>query len=126
MLNGERFTLELALDEAARSRGLSGRESIATDGGMLFVFPAAMELAFWMRECPAAIDVIFLGPSGRVVAMHAMQPEPGVPEHELTRYPSRWPAQFAIELKGGTLQRLDLAVGRRVELDTEALKTLAQ
>src|SRR5690606_27892439 len=125
-LNGRTFELELALDDESRYRGLSGREHIPEDGGMLFVFPYAREVHFVMRDCPNPIDVVFLGPNGRVVSMHAMRPEPGVPESQLTRYASRWPVQFAIELRGGTLAELALEPGQRVDLPIEELKRRAR
>lgn len=125
-IGGRTFTLELALDEQTRFGGLSGRATIPDDGGMLFVFPHPRQLYFVMRDCPNPIDLIFLGPNGRIVSMHAMQPQPGVPESELTLYPSRYVSQFAIELKGGTLAQLGLEPGRRVELPLESLKARAR
>jgi len=125
-LRDRTFTLELALDDATRYKGLSGREAIAEDGGMLFVFPHARVLQFVMRDCPAPIDVIFLGPNGRIVALHAMRPEPGVAEADLARYSSKWDAQFAIEVKGGTIAQLGLEPGEAVALPLERLKRLAR
>lgn len=126
-LEGRTFHLELALDSQARHQGLSDRESIAADGGMLFVFPDVGVRSFVMRRCLVPIDIIFLGPSGRIVAMHEMQVEPyDTPEDELRRYSSRWPAQFAIELAGGTLDQLGLEEGQIVELPLDDLKRRAR
>ncbi len=127
MIDGQSFELELALDDASRAQGLSGRASIATDGGMLFVFPEAEERVFWMRGCLVPIDIVFLGPGGRVVAMHRMQVESAdTPDEAMTRYPSRYPAQFALEFAGGTLDRLALEEGDRVDLPLAALKARAE
>jgi hypothetical protein len=41
-------------------------------------------------------------------------------------YWSRLPAQFAIELQSGWLDRLDLAVDDRIELDLQRLKAAAR
>ena len=73
---GEPFELELALDPQTHYRGLSGRQSIARNGGMLFVNSVPRSQAMVMRDCPIAIDVAFLDLGGRVVAIHSMQPEP--------------------------------------------------
>lgn len=124
---GRPFNLEIAADHDARLKGLSDRESIAADGGMLFVFPSAKVRQFVMRRCLVPIDIIFLGPGGRVAAMHAMQVEPyNTPEDRLRRYSSGWPAQFAIELAGGTLQELDLHKGDKVDLPLDELKARAR
>jgi hypothetical protein len=128
VINGQRFELELALTSQARYQGLSDRPSIPDDGGMLFVFPNAAPRVFVMRRCRFPIDLIYLGGNGRVVAMHRMSVEedPDAPEWRLERYPSTWPAQFAIELKGGTLDRLGLKLGEAVDLPLESLKRLAR
>jgi uncharacterized membrane protein (UPF0127 family) len=126
-IGGRAFTLELALDDQARRQGLSDRQEIAGDGGMLFVFPEPRRLQFVMRRCLTPIDIVFLGPSGRIVALHAMRVEPyDTPEHALRRYDSGWPAQFAIELRGGTLAQMDLKPGDPIALPLQPLKAAAQ
>ncbi|MBC6953430.1 MAG: DUF192 domain-containing protein [Leptolyngbya sp. PLA2] len=131
---GKWFHLELALDEPTRMKGLGGRGFIEPDGGMLFVFPAAAKRSFVMRDCPISIDIIFLDPSGRVVAMHHMEAEEPRREGEsdwqyeerLKRYSSRFDCQFVIELAGGTLETLELKAGDRISLDTARLKARAK
>ena len=138
-INDRTFTLELALDDATRTQGLSGRASIPADGGMLFVFPKTGLRFFVMRDCLVPIDIIYLDASGRITAMHAMQVEPprgegeGQPgetniayESRLKKYASRFSAQFAIELAGGTLESLELEPGDLIELDLDRLKDLAK
>ena len=113
---------------------LGGREFIEPDGGMIFVFPRARVLQFVMRDCLVPIDIIFLDPAGRVIATHQMAVEEPRRENEseiayesrLNRYSSRYTAQFAIELAGGTLDSLAVQTGQRVGIDTEALKKLAR
>lgn len=126
-LDGERFELELASTPEARYQGLSDRGSIPEHGGMLFVFPQPGLRAFVMRKCLTPIDLVFLDAGGRIVAMHEMAVEPyDTPSHELKRYWSEYPAQFAIELRGGWLERLELETGEKVELPLEALKARAE
>ena len=116
-IDGRSFDLELALTPTQRYQGLSDRESIPADGGMLFVFPGAAERTFVMRRCLVPIDLIYLDAQGRVVRMHQMEVEPYyTPAVALTGYDSGAPAQFAIELAGGTLDGLDLSEGERVDV----------
>lgn len=143
-ISGRTFHLEVALTPEAQFVGLSNRTEIAADGGMLFVFPdrrVAVQ-GFVMRDCPIPIDIIYLSPAGRVVAFHEMKPEPprdpakgeGTPADannpvynaRLKQYSSRYPAQFVIELKGGTIPSLNLKEGDKVELDLEGLKRRAK
>ena len=133
-IKGETFRLELALDDATRFQGLSGRESIPANGGMLFVFPDVQLRAFVMRDCPNPIDIAYLDGSRRVVAVHTMAPEPPRREGEsdiayerrLPGYTSRFGAQFAIETAGGRLKELGLAPGDQVDFDAETLKARAR
>ncbi len=126
-INGRTFELELALDAAARHQGLSDRESIAADGGMLFVFRDDAERVFVMRRCLVPIDIIFLSGGGRVLNTHAMQVEPpGTPEHRLRQYESGGKAAFVIELAGGTLETLAVQPGQRIELPYLELKRKAR
>lgn len=141
-LSGQTFRLELALDSQARFKGLSDRAVIDADAGMLFVFPDrdVQVMQFVMRDCPIPIDIIFLDKTGRITAMHKMLAEPprsadektlgpnGLNlkyENRLRRYSSRYNAQFVIELAGGTLDRLSLKEGDKIELDIEGLKKRA-
>jgi len=66
------YALELAVDDLSRARGLGGRTSVPDDGGMLFVFPEAAERTFWMKDCLTDIDIMFLGPTGRVLSTEVM------------------------------------------------------
>jgi uncharacterized membrane protein (UPF0127 family) len=127
-IKGKVFRLELALDEDSRFQGLSDRAEIADDGGMLFVFPDADLRQFVMRRCVIPIDIAFLDADGAVVWMHAMQvePDPNAPEYRLKRYDSHYPSQLAIELQGGTLRRLGLSQGDRIDLPLVDLKGRAR
>lgn len=112
------FHLEPAVTMNQRFQGLSDRKEIAKDGGMLFVFAEARERTFVMRKCYVPIDIIFLDPGQRIVAMHAMQVEPyDTPEDKLKPYSSRWPAMYAIELAGGTLEKLKLKAGDKIPFE---------
>ncbi|MDX2115276.1 MAG: DUF192 domain-containing protein [Planctomycetota bacterium] len=127
------FWLDPALDDATRLKGLGGRESLPPDGGMLFVFPSSFVQTFVMRDCNFDIDIAFLDDTGRVTAVHTMKMDPRRPgesdsdyERRLVKYSSNFPARFAVEVMGGTLQRLGLKPGEVVELDVDGLKKRAR
>lgn len=126
-LAGRPFVLELALDQKTRFQGLSDRIEISPDGGMLFVFPKPRRLEFVMRRCLVPIDLVYLGPGGRIITTHSMTVEPpDRPENQLHRYSSHYDAQFALELKGGTIQQLKLTAGTKINLPFDRLKQRAR
>ena len=132
VIGGEKFTLELALNQMAIEKGLMDRESIPDHGGMLFAFPRSDLHDFWMGNCLVDLDIVFLDGTGRVTARHTMKVEPPRGQNEtefdyrkrMPIYSSRLPAQFAIELQAGRFERLGVGVGDRIELDLPRLKAL--
>ncbi len=131
-IGGETFTLEVAADYAKRSKGLSGRKEVAADKGMIFVYQRAKVLGFWMKDCLTDIDIMYLDARGRIVEAYEMTKEPprGESESELAyefrlkHYSSRTAALLAIELKPGTMKRLDLKKGQRITLDLAKLRRI--
>jgi len=121
-VGGEVLTVEVAVDPQTRFRGLSGRDRIDPQGGMLFVLPKPQRMQMVMRDCPVPIDVAFLDATGRVVALHEMVPEPPrkssetpfAYEQRLPTYGSGEPIQFALETAGGRLAQLGVAQGDRL------------
>lgn len=133
-LKGEDFALDVAADADSRTQGLMGVAEIPDDGGMIFIFPDAGVRSFWMGHCLTDIDVVFVDPRGIVTATHTMTQEGPIREGEsdfayrarLPGYGSRTPAQFAIELKAGTIDRLGITRDERLELDLDSLKAMAR
>ncbi len=133
-IGGEPFTMDVSADDASRILGLQGVTEIPSDGGMIFIFPNSQVRSFYMPHCLVDIDLMFLDPQGRVTAVHTMpveppqrtdEPQPAY-ERRLPRYPSGYPAQFAIELRAGTLDRLGIEVNSKIPLDLPRLKALAR
>lgn len=126
-INGQTFQMELALTPKARMHGLSERKDIADDAGMIFVLPRPEVVNFVMRKCLFPIDIAYLNDQGRIIAMHEMQMQPyDTPERDLKAYPSQGPAQFALEFKGGTIQKLNLKLDQQIDLPLEELKSRAR
>lgn len=126
-IGGDVFHLEVAADQATRMQGLSDRQEIPLDGGMLFVFNETRVVSMVMRRCHIPIDVIFLDDFGRVVRTHRMQvePDPDASDRNLKRYTSGDPARYAIELAGGSLDRLRIGIGDRIPIDVGRLRRMA-
>ena len=103
------FNVEIAASEAERNRGLMFRESLPADQGMLFDFPEPEMASFWMRNTMISLDIIFIGPDGRII---------NIAEHT-TPYSdapvrAHGPTRGVLELNAGTAEALGIRPGDRV------------
>lgn len=103
------LTVEIADDEAERNRGLMFRESLADDRGMLFHFQQPEHASFWMRNTILSLDIIFIGPDGRIlnIADHTVPySEAPIPAAGLTR--------GVLEIGAGRAEALGIRPGDHV------------
>ena len=100
------FHVELADDPGARAKGLMFREAMASGAGMLFVYEAPTQPAFWMKNTLIPLDMIFADAAGVVTRVH----ENAVPGDE-TPIDGGPGVQFVLEVKGGLTRRLGIAPG---------------
>lgn len=93
-------TVELALNEDEQARGLMWRSELAEDAGMLFVFDSEEERAFWMRNTPIPLDILYIT-SGLTVRSIAAMTKP----YSEAAIPSRGPCLYVLEVPGGWAER---------------------
>lgn len=108
-LKGERYDVELAMDDATRIRGLMFRDQMGDTHGMLFVFEREEPQAFWMRNTRIPLDILYFDNDLRLVSAAA-----GVPPcttQTCPSYPSKGAARFVLELNAGHARRLHLQPG---------------
>lgn len=105
------FDVELAVNPDQRAQGLMYRRMMAADSGMLFDFGARPQRAsMWMKNTFIPLDMLFIAGDGRIESIV----ERTVP-HSLETVSSRGPVRAVLELNGGTVARLGIAPGDRVE-----------
>lgn len=116
-LHDQRFSVELATDDAQRQRGLMMRTSLAPDHGMLFVFPGADPQAFWMKNTLIPLDILYFDTDRRLVSMQLNVPP--CKADPCPVYPSDAPARYVLELSAGTARRIGAQVGDALKIDGE-------
>ncbi|MCK5999784.1 DUF192 domain-containing protein, partial [Klebsiella pneumoniae] len=68
-LHDTRITVELATNAASREHGLMGRTRLASDHGMLFVFPDTQPRWFWMKNTLIPLDILYFDGHRKLVSM---------------------------------------------------------
>ena len=104
------FKVELAVAANQRQQGLMNRDEMAADRGMLFDFGETRRVYMWMKNTYLPLDMLFLGPDGRVSLIKAdTMPlsEEIIDSHD--------PVRFVLELNAGTSQKLGIAAGDMIE-----------
>lgn len=113
-VRGARIAVAVAATEVAREQGLSGRESLGNDSGMLFLFQEAGSYGFWMKDMRFPIDIVWIA-SGTVVGWEAnVDPQIGAAEGDLKIYYPPRPVNTVLELAAGKAASLGLTVGDHV------------
>jgi uncharacterized protein len=113
------LTVELACTFEQWSVGLSGRDELEADTGMLFLFDDARgpEEGFWMWRTPFPLDIAFLDERGTILRVSSMAPclaEEGV---DCPRYEARVEHHGALEVPAGWIADQGIAEGDRLRVE---------
>lgn len=105
------FRVEWAMTSEERAKGLMFREKMDPDQGMVFDFGSEQQLAFWMKNTPLSLDMIFIHENGSVYRVE-QRTEP-FSERSI---PSGAPVRYVLEVLAGTARKIELKPGDRVRL----------
>jgi uncharacterized protein len=100
------FSVELAVTEEQRARGLMFRKELPEGKGMLFDFKVEQEAGFWMQNTLIPLDMIFIRADGHILRI-AENTEP----LSTKIIPSGGPVRAVLEVIGGTAKKLGIAPG---------------
>lgn len=114
-LNAQRYAVEIADDDAERTRGLMFREALPEGRGMLFIHPREQMLAYWMKNTRIPLDILYFDTARRLVSQQRDVPPCSLGDR-CPPYPSRAPARYVLELNAGEAARLGLRNGAELRL----------
>lgn len=109
-LKGKRFTVELADDDAERSRGLMFRDELAADHGMLFIHDEEAPQSYWMKNTKIPLDILFFDHSRKLVSAQERVP-PCSLGNGCPPFRSEVPALYILELNAGMAESLGVKAG---------------
>ncbi len=105
------LTVELATTPTSRGCGLSHREDLPPNHGMLFIFPDSRPRSFWMKDTFIPLSIAYLDKSGQIMSILDMTPRQTDP-----KYQSVQPASYALEVNQGWFRAHGIATGDMVEM----------
>lgn len=98
--------IEIAEDREAQAQGLMYRSSMDENHGMLFPYPNARPLSFYMKNMKMSIDIIFADADREIVTIHQ-----AVAPYSEKSLPSGKDAQYVVEVTAGFTGRYGIEEG---------------
>jgi len=74
LLDGQKYTLEIAKTSRQRQQGLMFRQQLKAKSGMIFVYPIAAQHRIWMKNTLIPLTVIWLDRTATVVGIKQLIP----------------------------------------------------
>lgn len=109
--------VQIANNDKDRTQGLSNRNSLAQNEGMLFTFPENSRPFFWMKDMLFSIDIIWIN-EGKIVHIDqdVPKPEPNTPDYKLPLYSPPTKINYVLEVNAGFTQKYGIKTSDIVEI----------
>lgn len=111
-LAGQILQVEIADQPETRNRGLMGRQELNEGEGMLFIFPKAEYLRFWMKNTLIPLSIGFFNANKKLLNILDMDP-PAPGSQSYLIYKSKAPAVYALEVPQGWFQKHQIRPGAK-------------
>jgi uncharacterized protein len=103
------FSVELAVTDEERQKGLMFRKSLPESYGMLFDFKRDQDVSMWMHNTYVSLDMIFIKADGRILRIAE-----NTPTESDRIISSGGPVRAVLEVVAGTAKKLGIAPGDTV------------
>lgn len=110
-----KLNVEIADTLPKQMQGLSGRDSLCENCGMLFVYDRPMLQNFWMPGMKFPLDFIFIRDGKIMEFVENVQP---MSDYGVTRIQSREPADMVLEVNRGLIRAQGINIGDTVDLQS--------
>ncbi|MDP3710811.1 MAG: DUF192 domain-containing protein [bacterium] len=109
--------VELVSDMTKRAKGLSGRDGLAKDRGLLMIFEEPGKYGIWMKDMKFSIDIFWIR-KNKIVYAEKNVPPPvvGTPDALLPVYVSSTEADMVLETAAGFADKNKIQAGDMAEL----------
>ena len=112
-IRGHKFTVDLAVTNREKERGLGYRDSLAPDHGMLFVYDHPEQYTFWMKGMRFPLDMIWIE---NKTVVDISRNVPVSVNGTLPTYSPRLPVSQILEVNAGVADQLGIQIGDEVRI----------
>ncbi|KKR13848.1 MAG: hypothetical protein UT40_C0009G0013 [Candidatus Woesebacteria bacterium GW2011_GWA1_39_21b] len=110
-LGGNKLIVELAENKKQQERGLSYRQNLADQAGMLFIFSRPGKPGFWLKDMNFPLDLVWIDADQNIVHLTKNL----TPDTYPKTFSSPLPIKYVLEIKAGQADQLKLAIGQRLK-----------
>lgn len=111
-IKDKKIKAEVADNLELRLKGFSGRKSLCSNCGMLFVFEKADIYPFWMREMNFPLDIVWIKDK-KIVEIAGSAPTPAT-AGQIMSYTPKTVADLVLELNAGFCEKYNIKIGDEV------------
>ena len=113
-INSHKLRVEISDSQAKRAKGLSNRDSMPENNGMLFIFDGYQQPYFWMKDMRFPLDIMWLKDQTIV----EITPEVAIPTStHLIMYQPGIPVNSILEVNAGWVKRNGILIGDKINIE---------
>ncbi len=112
-INNQRFSVEIADSDQERETGLSFRDSLDPESGLLFIFENEDFHGIWMKDMNFSIDILWLDSDLEIIHIE----ENISPDTFPQTFVSPTKAKYVLEINAGEVKEFNLSLGQVATLN---------
>ncbi len=116
LVNGQTISVMVAKTEKEKQLGLSQKDKIGENQGMLFVFDTPNYYSFWMKEMKFPIDIIYINGNKITTIVENAKP-PLSANDNLTIYQPSEKSDKVLEVNAGSADKFKIKTGTTVKIE---------
>jgi len=113
-INGNEFIIEVAVSLDEQEKGLSIRQTLPENRGMLFLFPKKSRYPFWMKGMNFSLDMVWMDGDKIVDITKGAKPSK---ESEPPIIKPSVKADKVLEINAGLCDKFGIAIGDTIAID---------
>ena len=111
LLNKSEYQIEIARTNNQKELGLSNRDSLCPNCGMLFIFEKDKMLPFWMKDTHIPLDMIWINSNYQITDIITATETNSLKILQNTQL-----AKYVLELNANNAKKNDLKIGDTINL----------